>query len=173
MVELNAKKIHGGITEGLKEMVYDKLKSLETKINKHEPLKVTLSKNKNLYTVKASCVLDTNKHIRVAVTGNVFEQVLDELSKDLHQLIDKHYKKLETKKKDKVGIGMSFDEEEEDVPQITKRKFFSFEEMTEDEAMERIEDLGHDTFIFKNKDKNGEISMLYIRQDGYGLIQFE
>ena len=44
--------------------------------------------------------------------------------------------------------------------------------MTEDEAIQEMEILGHNSFVFLNTDNNNCISMLYRRNVGdYGIIE--
>lgn len=63
--------------------------------------------------------------------------------------------------------------DEEDVPveELVRRKRFKIQPMGEDEAIEQMELLGHDFFVFFNPDE-AQINVLYRRRDGqYGLIQ--
>lgn len=63
--------------------------------------------------------------------------------------------------------------EEEAEPRIVRTKRFSMLPMTPDEAIEQMELLGHDFFIFFNTEGDG-INVLYRRKDGdYGLLQPE
>jgi len=63
--------------------------------------------------------------------------------------------------------------EEEAEPRIVRTKRFSMLPMTPDEAVEQMELLGHDFFIFFNTEGDG-INVLYRRKDGdYGLLQPE
>ncbi|MFN2250703.1 MAG: ribosome hibernation-promoting factor, HPF/YfiA family [Anaerolineae bacterium] len=56
---------------------------------------------------------------------------------------------------------------------IVRRKRFPVHPMTEDEAVDQLELLGHDFFLFHNAD-SGIINVLYRRKDGQlGLIQPE
>jgi putative sigma-54 modulation protein len=57
-------------------------------------------------------------------------------------------------------------------PKIVKRKSWSLgKPMMEDEAVEQMELLAHDWFIFKNK-KTKKICVLYRRKDGnYGVVE--
>lgn len=57
-------------------------------------------------------------------------------------------------------------------PKIVKRKSWSLgKPMKEDEAIEQMELLAHDWFIFKNK-KTRRICVLYRRKDGnYGIVE--
>ena len=64
-------------------------------------------------------------------------------------------------------------EEVEEKLQIVRRKVVQVAPMGEDEAIEQMELLGHDFFIFLNKDTH-EISVAYLREDGnYGILQPE
>lgn len=55
--------------------------------------------------------------------------------------------------------------------QIVRRKEFLVEPMNEEEALEQMELLGHDFYIFFNPDANA-IDVIYRRRDGnYGLLQ--
>jgi putative sigma-54 modulation protein len=59
---------------------------------------------------------------------------------------------------------------EEPPPHIVRTKRFPTPPMDEEEAIEQMELLGHDFFVFLNAE-SGEINVLYRRRDGdYGLI---
>lgn len=61
-------------------------------------------------------------------------------------------------------------EEEEDSPEIVRRKRFPLQPMSPEEAVDQMELLGHDFFIFFNADEAG-VSVVYKRHDGnYGLL---
>jgi putative sigma-54 modulation protein len=54
---------------------------------------------------------------------------------------------------------------------IVKTKRFAIEPMFEEDAIERMDDLGHDFFVFVNAETE-RIAVLYRRNDGaYGLIE--
>ena len=56
-------------------------------------------------------------------------------------------------------------------PRIVKVKRFAIEPMFEEDAVSRMEELGHDFFVFVNAE-NERIAVLYRRSDGdYGLIE--
>lgn len=63
-------------------------------------------------------------------------------------------------------------EEDENAPgQIVRRKQFAMQPMSEEEAVEQMELLGHDFFIFFNPDMKAA-NVIYKRKDGnYGLLQ--
>ncbi len=63
--------------------------------------------------------------------------------------------------------------EEEEQPIIVRRKRFQVLPMDEREAIEQMELLGHDFFIFHNAE-TGEINVVYRRRDGnYGILEPE
>jgi putative sigma-54 modulation protein len=65
------------------------------------------------------------------------------------------------------------EEPEEEATQIVRRKRFSMTPMNPEEAIEQMELLGHDFYVFFNADE-AEINVLYRRRDGdYGLLQPE
>lgn len=65
-----------------------------------------------------------------------------------------------------------FDEVPEEAnAKIVKRKEFELDELSEEEAIEHLELLGNDFYIYKDVD-TGLVSVLYKRADGdYGLIK--
>ena len=60
---------------------------------------------------------------------------------------------------------------EEGGPVIVKTKQFSLHPMSAEEAVNQLELVGHDFFVFRNEESN-EINVVYRRNDGgYGLIE--
>ena len=59
----------------------------------------------------------------------------------------------------------------EEGPRVVKTKRFNVKPMSLEEAMDQMELLGHDFFLFYNPDDK-KINLLYRRKDGnYGLIE--
>jgi hypothetical protein len=100
---------------------------------------------------------------------------------DVEDIIVRHNGKMKDRKKrrgfaEKRQTKNLVIEEAENMKEvITKVKHFECDEMTETEAIYRFEDLGHDSFVFRNANKSSLYCMLYRRGsgDGYGLIVFE
>ena len=62
------------------------------------------------------------------------------------------------------------DVEESSNPRIVRRKQFSLQPMSENEALDQMVLLDHDFFVFNNLD--GEVNVLYRRKDGnVGILQ--
>jgi putative sigma-54 modulation protein len=61
--------------------------------------------------------------------------------------------------------------ERRQIPSVVRIKRFDMEPMFEEDAIARMEELGHAFFVFLNAE-NERICVLYARRDGtYGLIE--
>jgi putative sigma-54 modulation protein len=97
-------------------------------------------------------------------------------------VVDKMYRQIARYKGKRYGRGrgpgealpVEVDEFEEEVaPQIVRTKRFEVSPMDAEEAVEQMELLGHDFFVFFNVNTN-EMNVVYRRKDGdYGLIEPE
>ena len=110
---------------------------------------------------------EKSKDMRTAI-----DKVVDVLSKRIERYKGKLYDK---------GRGVSFtrqgaaiEEEEIEAPKrVVKTKHFLVKPMPIDEAMNQMELLGHDFFLFLDADTE-KLNLLYRRDDGdYGLIEPE
>ena len=79
---------------------------------------------------------------------------------------------------DKGNLAAAAETAEPDLPpdaeivsgRVVRRKRFTVKPMTEAEAVEQMELLGHNFFLFRDEDRQG-LALLYRRRDGdYGLI---
>jgi putative sigma-54 modulation protein len=111
---------------------------------------------------------EKSKDVRAAV-----DRVVDVLSKRIERYKGKLY--------DKKSRGVSFarqgaaiEDEEIEVPKrVVKTKHFLVKPMPVDEAMNQMELLGHNFFLFVDADTD-RLNLLYRRDDGnYGLIEPE
>jgi putative sigma-54 modulation protein len=70
-----------------------------------------------------------------------------------------------------VEEGASGPEGDDSSPRVVKVKRFAIEPMFEEDAVARMEELGHSFFVFVNAE-NERVAVLYRRRDGdYGLIE--
>lgn len=66
------------------------------------------------------------------------------------------------------------DMEAEEEQEIVRTKRFALKPMSSGEAIDQLELLGHDFFVFLNADDHNQVNVLYRRRRGdYGLIQPE
>ena len=69
-----------------------------------------------------------------------------------------------------LPVEIADDDEAPPLDALVRRKRFKLQPMDEDEAIEQMELLGHDFFVFFNPEE-AQINVLYRRRDGqYGLI---
>jgi len=97
---------------------------------------------------------------------------IDAVADKIHRQIAR-YKEKRTSKARGQQLGVLLAEEAEEPRRIVRVKRFQVSPMDEEEAIEQMELLGHDFFIFYNVE-TGSLNVLYRRKDGnYGLIQPE
>jgi putative sigma-54 modulation protein len=125
--------------------------------------------------------------VTVRVNGSILraEERSDDMFHSIDTVLDKMYRQIaryKGKRQDRwrgavspvEPLPMDFEEElEEEESSIVRFKRFAMIPMVPEEAVEQMELLGHDFFVFYNVD-DGQINVLYRRKDGnYGVIQPE
>ena len=103
---------------------------------------------------------------------------------DIYAAIDGAIDKLVTqikrrndKVKDKLGKksirNMEAPDEEAGTQKITREKHLDLEPMTKEEAIDQMESLGHDFFVYLDKETR-KTNVIYVRTDGdYAIIETE
>jgi len=107
-------------------------------------------------------------------TGDMFASIDAVLDKMYRQIARYKGKRRRTRRGAGVEeMGLPFEgelEEEEEEREVVRVKRFELVPMDRDEAIEQMELLGHDFFVFFNPDEGG-INVLYRRKDNnYGLL---
>jgi putative sigma-54 modulation protein len=166
------------VSDWLKEYVEKKVGKLDRYLPSLTEARVELAleKTKNIKQSQVVQVtLRTNGTIlRGEERSSDFTAAVDVVVDKLHRQIE-HYKS-----KRERGRGQTestrFAERETPAsetvgePRIVRQKRFRIPPMTEDEAIEQMELLGHNFFLFADR-TTGKINVLYRRNDGnYGLI---
>ena len=104
------------------------------------------------------------------------DTVVDKLYRQINRYRGKKRKKYRGSNEEVfMGEPLPFEEaEEEDTDQaIVRRKQFALQPMSSEEAIDQMELLGHDFFVFFNAEEEA-INVLYRRRDNnYGLLQPE
>jgi putative sigma-54 modulation protein len=101
------------------------------------------------------------------------DQVLDKLERQAVTLKDKPLvrRRAASRRQPAVTAAEEVDTSSDEGPQIVKTKRFAIEPMFEEDAVARMEELGHNFFIFVDAE-NEQLAVLYRRRDGnYGLIE--
>jgi putative sigma-54 modulation protein len=171
------------MTPHLKEYVEKKLLKLNRLLDNLDEARVELKFNSSVRS-------DSDKHIaQFTVRGKNLLLRAEERSDDIYTSIDvaldKLHRQLEKYKgkhmhpreepptRDAEAVG-AHSKEEPANSSIVRRKTFLLEPMSEKDAMDQMQMLGHDEFFLFQNMENGKINVIYKRRDGsYGLLEPE
>ena len=157
----------------LTELINKKLTRFEKYLNDGASAKVVLSKagNSERYKMEIT-VRAVGVFVRSEVeSDNMYANLDTCLAKLERQVVRISGKAKSSVKVDPATLQFYDDVPEDNKAQIVKRKEFELDEITEDEAIEQLELLDNDFYIYKDS-KTGLVCVLYRRTDGdYGLIQ--
>ena len=155
----------------LKDLVEKKVERLEKFLGRNASAKVVLSQTKDRYKMEVTINAD-GRFIRSEVeSDNMYANIDLCLSKVERQIV-KYSDRIKTIKRQALSELNFFDE----LPifkkdKIAKRKTFELVPMTEDEAIEELNLVDHDFYVFLNK-KTKAVCVVYKRSEGnYGLIE--
>ncbi len=105
-------------------------------------------------------------------TGDMFasiDAVMDKMYRQIARYKGKRRRSRREAPPEDLGLPIE-EVEEDETGQVVRVKRFSVVPMMQEEAIEQMELLGHDFFVFFNADENG-INVLYRRKDhDYGLL---
>jgi len=168
-------------TERITEYLDKKVSKLDRYLKNIEDARVDLSFSK-------AARQQTDRHIaQITIRGKGFILRAEESADDVFTAIDAAVDKIQRQierykgKRSRVrGVGATPDDfiseisplDDEETPQIVRRKTFHLIPMDEMEAIEQMKLLGHENFfVFYNANTNA-VNVLYLRNDGqYGLIE--
>ncbi len=101
------------------------------------------------------------------------DAVVDKMYRQIERYKGKRRRREEEEDFSGVETAVELEEDELESGRVIRRKVFSVEPMHEEEAIEQMELLGHDFFVFVNA-ASGGVNVLYRRRDGnYGLLEPE
>lgn len=161
---------HLEITPALRSYSEEKIGKFEKYISNITEAIVTLSVEK--YRHKAEVQLKVNGVLIQAedITGEVYSSI-DGVVEKLEKQVIKHKEKHSSHRK---GEKKSLEAQDLAVPEkgiIIKHKSFDMKPMGSEEAVQQMELLGKDFFVFVN-DMSSDINVVYRRKDNnYGLIE--
>lgn len=163
-------------SDSIRQYVEKRLRKLDKLLDKEAEATVTLIGEKNRHKVEIT--IPVNNYILRGEEGNedimtAVDRVTDKLEKQLVRSKERFSKKGRlsvTKLPSMEGVSPAADDEEEVKVRIKK---FSSKPMNIDEAVTRMDMVGHAFFAFSNAE-SGEINVVYRRNDGhYGLLEPE
>jgi putative sigma-54 modulation protein len=182
-LSVNCKNIE--LTTRLQNYVEKKTSRLDRYMPNLKEIRVDLSSEKTRSAVQRQVAQITVKDKRGTIlraeerNGDMFaaiDAVVDKLYRQIQRYRGKRRRKgrgIENVD-EFLGEPLPFDEEiEEGDSTIVRYKRFPMHSMSPEEAVDQIELLGHDFFVFFNAEDNA-MNVLYKRRDnGYGLLQPE
>ncbi|MFQ6015506.1 MAG: ribosome hibernation-promoting factor, HPF/YfiA family [Anaerolineae bacterium] len=106
-------------------------------------------------------------------SGDIFTSI-DAVLDKMYKQITRYKGKRQRRGRSQQGETAPLEEEEQERPgRIVRIKRFQMLPMDAEEAIEQMELLGHNFFVFYNAE-SGEVNVIYRRRDGnYGLIEPE
>lgn len=166
-------------SDKLKSIIDKKVQKLDKFFEDDTRIKAVLKKGAtrsvdDVYTLELTILLDGTV-LRAEVTSDNMYSNIDLAIPKLEKQIIRHHKKLESKSKkfrmkDISAVPEEMEEEVKEEKTIVRTKSYTLIPMSIDDAVEELELVGHNFYVFLNKATNS-INVLYVRNDGnYGLI---
>jgi len=179
------------VNDRLKEYVEKKLGKMDRYLPEIQEIRVELAEEKSRKASEREVVQVTMRSngtlLRAEQRASDIYAAIDAVADKLHGQITRYKGKrrrkieraqvhaVETEELTAIGVAAEEFGEEEEAPEgrIVRTKRFSMVPMSEEEAIDQMELLGHDFFVFYNPQGPG-LNVLYRRSDGnYGLLQPE
>jgi putative sigma-54 modulation protein len=169
-------QVHGRnveVTETLREYAEQKLAKLERQLHDLTRVELELAVERNpsiaANQIAEATVWTKGPTLRAREASPDMRASIDQLLVKLERQVVR-YREKRHRRNDRTN-GPAPPPPVEDGPRIVKTKQFVLSPMTAEEAVEALELVGHDFFVFRDSDSN-EVEVVYRRRDGaYGLIE--
>jgi len=165
------------VTDAIKDYITEKLDKLNKYFEKSDEITANiLIKVKGFEQTIEVTIPTSNFTIRNEESAEDLYAAIDLVTDKIERQIRKNKTKINKIEKDaskKLNLAFIEVEEEVEEKQVVRRKTLNTKPMDEEEAILQMEMLGHDFFIFKDRDTS-HICILYKRKDNnYGIIETE
>jgi len=173
-IELNERNYEA--SEHLKRIIDQKLSKLDKYFDEEAVAKVVLKKEGS--SNKTEVMLSyAGKFIRAEVSSDNFYENIDKVLPKLEGQIRKYRTQFDKHNKNNAYFEQALyainDIPEKKGSQIVKEKKFKISPLTDEEAVEKMDMLGHNFFVYKDL-KTNAVKVVYVRNDGdYGVISTE
>ena len=182
-MELIVKSRTGKVSDRHQVYIKEKLGKLERYLDKISKVTVEVAEEQrrtdnNTHRAQVTLVGEhgilLRAEQRAADLTTAIDVVHDSLQRQIERYKDKHWRRGKLRRQGNEIVEAlpeaAAPTEEARNPRIVRTKEFQVKPMYSDEAVEQMELLGHDFFVFRDAGSN-EINVLYRREDGnYGLI---
>ena len=137
----------------------------------------------NVYIVKRDkdykCEIKVQRgkdFVRSEETGKTIEFSVENAINTLKKRVRKVKSMKITKKRGNETLRNTVVDEADDTSEVVdwkieRRKFIDLEVMSEEDAIISLEGLNHSFFLFKNRDLDNKVCVVYRREVGYGLLE--
>lgn len=175
-IEITQKNYEGN--QRLFNVIEAKLSKIERFLTDNDKIRVKLSKARSdIYTMEISVVIKSKIVRAVATTHNMWDNidiVLPKLERQINRFNDRFVKRsIDTPTVFDGDKDFKIKKTSDSRDKIVREKNFSISIITPEQAVEEMELLDHNFYIFVNAENN-KISVLYKRlDDNYGLISPE
>ncbi len=167
------------ITKALREATIAKLNKMEKYFGPDNEAQITMSVQKLRHIIEVSIPIKGNI-IRAEVSAESMYTAIDNVVDVLERQLLRHKNKLITKHRNAGTFKMDFVTEttsekklDDNKIDVVRTKRFEMKPMDVEEACMEMDLLGHNFFVFRNRDTD-EVNVVYKRKQGtYGLIEPE
>ena len=169
------------VTEGIKRAIEEKLSRMDKYflINENVTCRVVVRSYKIGAKIEVT-IFTPQMDLRAEVTNEDLYAGVDLAIDKLEGQMRKVKTRMDRSRGGKLSLGEAFSlenvepiEEDEEEEVVVRQKSIYLEPMSLDEAVTRMEALGHKFFAYLDEDDN-QVSVCYVRDDGgYGVIQIE
>lgn len=165
------------ITAAMEEAIHKKMARIERYFDETKEVKcvATVSTAHLNQTIEIS-ISTTHLDLRAKVTKSDFYEALDKAVDRLEDQMRKVKTQLDRSKKPSLGENIRLEmlqNTDATDTEIVRRKKLSLTPMDLDEALTRMDALGHSFFIYLDS-TTGLVNVLYLREDGgYGCIEIK
>lgn len=183
-MELIVKSRNGKVSERQQTYIKEKLGRLERYLDTISKVTVEVAEEQrrnegNMHRAQVTLVGEHGILLRAEQRSSdlyaAIDTVHDNLQRQIQRYKEKHWRRGRLRRQggEIIDVGMESNGvpvTDDQRPRIVRTKEFQVKPMFSDEAVEQMELLGHDFFVFRDAGTN-EINVLYRREDGnYGLI---
>ena len=157
-------------SDKLKDVITKKVDRLDKFFEDDTKVKIVLKEANNVQTMELTIAVSGGV-LRAEVSGKNMYELIDLALPKLEKQIIKHHAKMKDKKFKVKDFAGETDKPVEKKKQVVRSKAFELTPMTVEDAIEEMELVGHEFYVFLNR-ATGNVSVLYTRRDGnYGLIE--
>ena len=165
------------ITTPMEDAAISALSMLDKFLEKDAVISVTVSKEGR--KIKTTVLFNYDSEtVKITDTNEDYYSILDTITDVLKTKMERLHDKKITKEHANTIEQQKFESPEiEEEPKedkiIVKRKFIIPSQLTELEAVAKMEEYGYDSFVFENSEIGGATCMIYKRKKDskYGIIQ--